>query len=125
MLLFIGIGLLIVSVGLAYYSGMFTSKDDLYTDDCFIDNHNDKDEVRVQHMTFTHLINFDVHMRCVHFVCEMVCSNPQMIDDASKTERIHSFHSYMYIYVGRSLTTHTHDSHRKKRRKMRTIRRRR
>ena len=47
MLLFIGIGLLIVSVGLAYYSGMFTSKDDLYTDDCFIDNHNDKDEVRV------------------------------------------------------------------------------
>lgn len=95
MLLFIGIGLLIVSVGLAYYSGMFTSKDDLYTDDCFIDNHNDKDEVRVQHLTFTHLINFDVHVRCAHVVHEMVHLNLRTIDDASKTERIHSFHSYM------------------------------
>ena len=49
MLLYIGIGLLIVSLGLAYYSGAFASKDDLYTDDCFLDERNDKDEVRQSH----------------------------------------------------------------------------
>lgn len=39
-----------MSVGLAYYSGMFGSKDDEYTDDCFLQEQQDgsngeKDEV--------------------------------------------------------------------------------